>query len=150
MFTKIVCPVGCDEDSFFAVPASIELARKFGARLILLHLDDTFLDKEERMMLRVSVREAKEEFTRKAIEDRRCIEDIIKKNGWTSAISEIVIREGSPGYHLPEVATDLNADLIVIHTTGRQQLYEKVIGSTADSIIHHATMPVLVLRNNRK
>lgn len=146
MFKHIVCPIGREEWTFFAVPAAIDLAKIHNARLTLLHLDDSFLDEDERVMLRVSVKEAKSEFTQRALEDRQIIEAICRKNGWSESIADIELREGVPGPDLAGHAEALGADLLIIHAAGRQTLYEKVVGSVSDSIIHRASMAVLVLR----
>jgi nucleotide-binding universal stress UspA family protein len=56
------------------------------------------------------------------------------------------VRTGHPVHNVIKLATDLNADLIVVGASGHSALYDRMIGSRAQKILHHATCPVLVVR----
>jgi len=146
MFKKIFCPVGLEGPSFYALPTAVAMAKAFGAELHLLHLDESFMDEDERVMLRVSVREEKEEARAKAVVSRKTILAIVHKLGYAEAISDVIMREGSPKHHLAEIAQKLGADLLVIHTHRHQGILERVKGSDAEAILHRADIPVLVLQ----
>jgi len=45
-----------------------------------------------------------------------------------------------------KLASELNADLLVIGATGRSQVYEHMLGSRADRLVHLAPCPVLVVK----
>ena len=53
---------------------------------------------------------------------------------------------GHPVRNIIKLANDLNADLIVVGASGHSALYDRMIGSRAQKILHHATCPVLVVR----
>jgi nucleotide-binding universal stress UspA family protein len=53
---------------------------------------------------------------------------------------------GHPVHNIIKLATDLNADLIVVGASGHSAFYNRMIGSRAQKILHHATCPVLVVR----
>jgi len=53
---------------------------------------------------------------------------------------------GHPVRDIIKLATDLNADLIVVGSSGHSALYDRMIGSRAQRILHHAICPVLVVR----
>ena len=44
------------------------------------------------------------------------------------------------------LASDLKVELLVIGATGHSALYERMIGSRADRIVHLAPCPVLVVK----
>jgi nucleotide-binding universal stress UspA family protein len=44
------------------------------------------------------------------------------------------------------LATEMQADLLVIGATGHSQFYERMLGSRADRLVHLAPCPVLVVR----
>ncbi len=56
-----------------------------------------------------------------------------------------VAKEGRPGHVIVDVAKEYNADIIVIGRAGRGALGEFFFGSTADHVVRHAPMPVLVV-----
>ena len=53
---------------------------------------------------------------------------------------------GHPVRTIVDLANELNADLLVIGATGHSQLYERMIGSRADRLVHLAPCPVLVVK----
>ncbi|MCC7370685.1 MAG: universal stress protein [Chloroflexi bacterium] len=59
---------------------------------------------------------------------------------------EIAVREGSPYGGLLDLADELNADTFVMATHGRGGLPRLVLGSVANWIVQHATIPVLLVR----
>lgn len=57
-----------------------------------------------------------------------------------------LVRIGSPGREIADVAGDRNAGLIVISTHGRTGLRHVFLGSVAEHVVRHAPCPVLVIR----
>jgi nucleotide-binding universal stress UspA family protein len=57
-----------------------------------------------------------------------------------------VIREGMPRSVILEVATEAGADLIVMGTHGRTGLAHMVLGSVAEHVVRHSSIPVLTVR----
>jgi nucleotide-binding universal stress UspA family protein len=53
---------------------------------------------------------------------------------------------GHPVTSIVELARKLDADLLVIGATGHYALYERMIGSRADRLIHLAHCPILVAK----
>jgi nucleotide-binding universal stress UspA family protein len=53
---------------------------------------------------------------------------------------------GHPVRTIIDLAIEVRADLLVIGATGHSQLYERMIGSRADRLVHLASCPVLVVK----
>jgi nucleotide-binding universal stress UspA family protein len=53
---------------------------------------------------------------------------------------------GHPVRDIVDLARDLKADLLVVGASGHSALYDRMIGSRADRIVHLAPCPVLVVR----
>jgi len=53
---------------------------------------------------------------------------------------------GHPARAVLKLAGDLGADLIIVGASGHSALYDRMIGSRAQKILHHATCPVLVVK----
>ena len=60
--------------------------------------------------------------------------------------ADTLVRTGSPGIEVIEVAKSLPADLIVISTHGRTGLKHVLLGSIAEAVVRRAPCPVLVVR----
>lgn len=59
---------------------------------------------------------------------------------------EPIIREGSAGEVIVEVARELGCDLIVMPSHGRKGLSRLLLGSVAERVLRLASCPVLVIR----
>jgi nucleotide-binding universal stress UspA family protein len=53
---------------------------------------------------------------------------------------------GHPVRNVIKLAADLKADLLVVGASGHTALYDRMIGSRAQKILHHAVCPVLVVK----
>lgn len=67
-----------------------------------------------------------------------------EKNGVTLTS---VVAEGATAHAIIETATDEGCDLIVIGNTGRKGLSALMLGSVAESVVHNAAIPVLVIKH---
>jgi nucleotide-binding universal stress UspA family protein len=139
----ILAPTDFSEFSKQAVEVASELAQKFKARLLLVHvvelpaypieglvpsrLGGTFLeDLEEQAALE--------------------LEKVAPAagGGKTEVARRIVV--GIPYAKIVEVARDENVDLIVMATHGRTGLGHILMGSVAERVVRTAPCPVLTLR----
>jgi len=53
---------------------------------------------------------------------------------------------GHPVRDIVQLASELKADLLVVGSAGHSELYERMLGSRADRLVHLAPCPVLVVR----
>jgi nucleotide-binding universal stress UspA family protein len=53
---------------------------------------------------------------------------------------------GHPVRDIVELAAELKVELLVIGSAGHSELYERMLGSRADRLVHLAHCPVLVVR----
>jgi nucleotide-binding universal stress UspA family protein len=53
---------------------------------------------------------------------------------------------GHPVRDIIDLATDLRADVLVVGASGHSALYDRMIGSRADRLVHLSPCPVLVVR----
>ena len=63
---------------------------------------------------------------------------------------DLMVEVGNPKFDILEKANQIKATFIVVGTHGRTGLSHTVIGSTAEYIIRHATIPVLVVPMDRR
>jgi len=62
----------------------------------------------------------------------------------------IELRKGLPAYSLQEVANCCSADLIVVGPQKTSRWQEGILGSVASAVLHHADLPVLLLKTDIK
>lgn len=59
---------------------------------------------------------------------------------------ELVVRAGSPGEEVVQVADETGADLVVVGSNRHSSLHNLLLGSTAAYLATHSKAPVLVMR----
>ena len=146
MFNIILCPTDLSEASLTAVRYAVKLAERCQSKLFLLNIHEEFMDDKERVMLRVSVDHFKEHMAQKAMKSKEIMQAELEKTGGEGLDYELLVREGKPTKAILDIAGELEADVIVITTNGRDSLGEKILGSTAEHIIRYSQIPVLTIR----
>ncbi|GIX47409.1 MAG: universal stress protein [Candidatus Tectimicrobiota bacterium] len=125
-----------------ALDYAVELARKLGARLTLLHVIHAMPlgVPEAGVALPVSYWQQLE------AEVGQIMNQYLSKVGQGGIRGEVVIAHGVPFQEIVEAAKARQADLIVMGTHGRTGLQHVLLGSVTEKVIRLAPCPVLVVR----
>lgn len=143
---KILVPVDFSESSRAALDYAVDVARKFGATIDLLHVwqAPTFIPTASLpeaptvdANLVDLVRKNAEEATARALADAR---------GRELPVRDAHCEPGVPARGIVEFANADGYDLIVLGTHGRTGLSHAVMGSVAEKVVRHAECPVLTVR----
>lgn len=131
---------------------SVHMAAKYNARLVILNVHEEFMDKEEMVMLRVSVERMQERFREIALKCKQQMKQQVTAVGVDEINVEYLLRDGKPADVILKVAQDMIADLqkpnlplIVMGTNGRDSLKDRFLGTVAEHVVWHASCPVLVI-----
>ena len=145
MFNHILCPTDLKERSDMAVKKAVQIAHQFGSKITLLNINEEFMDKKEREMLRVSVDKMKEKYKRIAIDSKEEMKTVIHKLHADDIEIDYLLHSGKPKNAIVEVAKQLGTDLIVIGTDGRDNVMDFVVGTITEHVVNAAPCPVLVV-----
>jgi nucleotide-binding universal stress UspA family protein len=139
MFTKILVPLDGSELAAKVLPKVVEMAKTFNAQVTLMHVCYTPMIGETTpgTMKAAAAHEEKwcATFLGKVAGD-------LKAQG-VDVKSECV--EGVPAREIIAYADKNNLDLIAMATHGKGEV-AWVLGSTAEKVVSHATVPVLLFR----
>ena len=80
----------------------------------------------------------------------RAVNDALAKAEATGLHAQVSTPEGEPVYEIISYANRLKADGIVIGTHGRSGLSRLFIGSVAEGVMRHATVPVITVREEAR
>jgi nucleotide-binding universal stress UspA family protein len=139
-FKKILCPIQFEDSEQMALTLASQMAKDMGATVYLLHV---VLN-----MQAVDAPETAVTADKSAEDDARLKLQAIAAEKLAGLKFEIVTRVAGPGdtsRAVLEVATDLDADLIVLKTHGRHGLAHFVMGSVAEQVVRRAHCSVLTL-----
>jgi nucleotide-binding universal stress UspA family protein len=133
----ILHPTDFSAGSEAAFQYASDLARDYGARLIVLHaLEPAIAIAGEGALVPFDLDEL-------GAEARRRLEDIPAGRG---VRLDRVLREGPSALTVVEVAREVNADLIVMGTHGRTGIGRLFLGSVAEEVLRKAPCPVLTVK----
>ena len=136
IFQKILCPIAFDQNSGAAIKFAQELADPRMSILYLLHVltdptvDTVVLEPHPILTEGIAQRE---------------LQTLAKQHLPSNLAYQIVLRTGEPASLIVAVAEELQADLIVMPTHGRQGIMHMIIGSVAERVIREAKTPVLTV-----
>jgi len=142
---RIVVPVDFSDDSLKALAYARDIAKAFGAELLLLYVvepvyyatpADMYVTTPNMTMLLDEQRQIG------AKQLGKLIADLGKKGQRVRGM----VKTGSPAQVIADTAKSTHADLIVMATHGRSGLAHIIMGSVSEKVVRHASCPVLTVR----
>ena len=141
---RICCPIDFSDASRAAMEVAADLAKRFGAELVLLHaypipgytFPDGSVVASPKMM-----QELADQAQRHLEEWRVEAEQLV---GAPRVTAEKAV--GEPAAEILELARARGADLLVLGTHGRTGLEHALMGSIAERVVRRAHCPVLTVR----
>jgi nucleotide-binding universal stress UspA family protein len=129
---QIVLTTDLSNDAGRAFPLAVDLARKYGASIALVH---AVHDPDLAPMLRLDVVEEVRQAEQRLVELRRDLPADLE-------VSTQVLTADDVAAAIATYAAE-NADMIVLSTHGRTGMRRLLIGSVAEEILRHTRVPVL-------
>lgn len=141
--TGVLCPCDFSPSSRAALAMATSLARRFGAELILVHVIEPLLFPVEYGLVTAPPFDLEEQAAGNA---RRELDALLSKSGQGLKSARAEVLFGLPWQQILDCQQRTNADLIVIGTHGHTGLKHLLLGSTAERIVRHASVPVLTVK----
>jgi nucleotide-binding universal stress UspA family protein len=139
MFSKIFCANDGSERAFRALALAITIAGEHNSELHMVSV-------EEIDYLPEFIEEVREEIGTTA----RRFHTVLQRSRKLAEEHQLKLHThvlvGHPVRDIVQLASELEADLLVVGSAGHSELYERMLGSRADRIVHLAPCPVLVVR----
>lgn len=142
-FTTILVAVDFSESSNNAFKLALNMANKYSAKLILLHVINEPVDLRGFYVPHISFEKLEEEIEQGA---KKLMESFCRQHLGNYENYETVIVPGLPYEKIIQQAQELTADLIILGTHGRTGLDHVLFGSTAEKVVRKSPLPVLTVR----
>ena len=144
MFKKILIGTDFSEPSAAALRTAMELARRLGAELFIVHV-------EEPLPAYAFSEGGLPDLPRLQQEVRGWAERELEQLATQARDAGVPVRTavlfGTPANTIVETARSEGIDLVVVGTHGRTGLAHVLIGSVAERIVRQAPCPVLTVKN---
>jgi nucleotide-binding universal stress UspA family protein len=143
---QILVPIDFTDTSERAFEYAVELARKFGSAITVLHAyhipvygfpDGAFITGADVAAQIATAAQSRLDAFFQAHKD-------------AGVALSVLLRDGVPWEEVNAVALEVKADLIIIGTHGRKGLARALLGSVAENIIRTTNVPVLAIHGPRE
>ena len=138
MYNKILVAIDLSDDSHKVITTAVRLAED-PAKLNLVHIVEPVAAAYSMDLYAVNINELHEEAIAFATERLKAI---AREEGLRE--DQVHTLPGSPAAEIPNLATEIEADAIVIGSHGHSG-WKVLIGSTAMKLLHHARCDVLTV-----
>ena len=142
MYKKILIATDGSEPSKEAENHGLKLAKALGASVTALYVVEmpyklSQIEGHSPLLQDDQIKMLKEA-------GEKIAEDIMEKGRQEGVIVNPVLMTGNPAHEIIEFSKDF--DIIVMGTLGRSGLSHLLLGSVAEKVVRHASVPVLVVR----
>ncbi len=142
-FSTILIAVDFSDSSDNAFRLALSMAKKFSAKLLVLHVINEPVDLRGFYVPHISFEKLEEEIEEGA---KKMMESVCRRNLHDFENFECLIVPGLPYEQIIGQADEKSADLIVLGTHGRTGLDHVLFGSTAEKVVRKSSLPVLTVR----
>ncbi|HEY7745189.1 MAG TPA: universal stress protein [Desulfuromonadales bacterium] len=142
-FKTILFATDFSESSDYAFQYAYSVAKKFNARLLLVHVINEPVDLRGFYVPHISFEKLEEEIEEGA---QKMMEKFCRAHIRDYDNYESIIVPGIPYDEIIKKATDYSADLIILGTHGRTGLDHVLFGSTAEKVVRKSPVPVMTIR----
>ena len=141
-FRRILVATDFAESAERALACAVQLARRHGTELVLVHV---YMDLPAYPEITagqvVAIYEEQRAWIEAALERRA------RAARGEGLLARAVLRTGPAASTIAETAKDEGADLLVVGTHGRSGLDRLILGSVAERVVRLASCPVLVVKS---
>lgn len=144
---KILIPTDFSKTSMAALETGIELAKRAGAAVTLLHVVEQVVadsytvsgeghpdSQEEKMFTNEMIRKS-----------RAQLENIVMDSRYSSVTLNGELRLGNPFHGIRAIITEHQPDLVVMGTRGNGNLERMIIGTNTERVVRNMDCPVLTV-----
>ena len=136
MFRTIVLALDGSDGSKRPIPLVIELAKRDGAKVVIVHVDERIVGKgggdvhPDENQIQAAVRKQADELSEQGIETKVQMADVMV---------------GGAAHPIARIADQVEADLIAVGTRGHSAISGLLLGGVTQRLLHISHRPVLAV-----
>ena len=140
----ILLTTDLSETSLKAFAAAQELARRFGARLVVAYVEE---DRMPPMVVEYTAVGLDQIIAEQLERATRRLDDMVREHLADDIDVQQRVTSGTPHIEIVRLARQYPADLIVMATHGRGFISHAILGSTTERVLRRTPCPVFVIRD---
>ena len=139
---KLLVAVDLSESTQIIVDKVEEINKEYPAKVWIMH---TAEPGPEFLEFKVDPLEARETLARKFHDEHRQVQEIANRLRKAGLDTTALLVHGETVDTILKEASDLDVDIIVVGTHGRGAMYQLLVGSVSEGVLHKSRFPVLVI-----
>lgn len=143
-FSRILVPTDFSESATYALPFAVDMAKKYGAKLHLLHVVEPIIAPVDFAWGTYSYPDIEKQLSGYVEES---LKKLVEEQIPAEIESEFTNLHGKPWREIVSYAREHEMELIVLATHGLSGLSHALYGSTAEKVIRKSPCPVLTVRH---
>ncbi|MEN8206929.1 MAG: universal stress protein [Pseudomonadota bacterium] len=144
---KLLVCVDLSESTQTIVEKVEEINKEYPAKVWILHNAEPEPDFVE---FKVDPLAARETLAKKFHNEHRQIQEIANRLRKAGLDATALLVHGATVETILKEASDLDVDMIVVGTHGRGAMYQLLVGSVSEGILHKSRYPVLVIPTHKR
>ncbi|HZL99778.1 MAG TPA: universal stress protein [Planctomycetota bacterium] len=142
-FARILCPIDFSQPSEAALAHAEEIARTFGAELLVAHVVEPMIYPVAYGMPPVAPIDYEDAAKTSAA---KALEPVVARLAKAGVKASPVVDTGAASMRICELVKERKCDLVVLATHGYTGLKHVLLGSTAERVVRHCSCPVLTVK----
>jgi nucleotide-binding universal stress UspA family protein len=137
VFTTIILGLDGSEGCRPAVPVAADLARRYGAKIVIVHVDERVAAKGGVVPVKADEDEIQAELRQLAAD--------LSEQGIETSLETLEVILGGPAQAIERLAEKIGADLVVVGRRGHSPVVGLLLGSVALRLLAISKRPVLAV-----
>jgi len=142
-FTRILCPIDFSKPSEAALAQAEEIARTFGAELLVAHIVEPMIYPVAYGMPPVAPIDYEDAARTSAA---KALEPVVARLVQAGIKASPLVDTGAASMRICDLVGEKRCDLVVLATHGYTGLKHVLLGSTAERVVRHSACPVLTVK----
>ena len=144
---KLLVCIDLSESTEIIVKKIEEITKALPAKVWLLH---NAVPEPDFVEFKVDPQAARESLAKKFHNEHRQIQEIADRLRKAGLDATALLVHGATVDAILKEAADLDVDMIVVGTHGRGAMYQLLVGSVSEGILHKSPYPVLVIPTHKR
>ena len=144
---KLLVCVDLSESTEIIVKKIEEITKALPAKVWLLH---NAVPEPDVVEFKVDPRAARESLAKKFHVEHRQIQEIANRMRKAGVDTAALLVHGATVETILKEASELEVDMIVVGSHGRGAMYQLLVGSVSEAVLHKSIFPVLVVPTHKR
>ena len=144
---KLLVAVDLSQATQTIVDKVEEITREYPAKVWIIH---NALPEPDYVDFKVDPLAARENLAKKFHKEHRQIQDIADRLRKSGLDATALLVHGATVETILKEASELDVDMIVVGSHGRGAMYQLLVGSVSEGILHNSRCPILVVPTHKR